>query len=284
MVTPPGEDPAIFKFYGYRPYLLAWKDARDVRSYPWIATRLGCTQALVHGVMSGKKPITPKRVEDWIRVLKLPPGDEQEYFRLLVQAEHAPFARDREYAEVQLQRLRRKHGAERILPGDLWLFDEWYFLAIYELARCNGFRAEAAWVARTLSPPIAIKAAADALDLLFERGLLVRSPSGEVTPRSVDLILEPGADPELYRTCMAAYHRWWVERAPAAIAEFPSSLRDYRALTLSVPAARYPEVVAMLRACQADILALCENEGERGDRVYIANLQLFPLSEDTRGG
>ena len=69
-----------------------------------------------------------------------------------------------------------------------------------------------------------------------------------------------------------------LDRAREAISSFEPEERHLGGLTLAVPEDLVGRLKAEISAFEERILALCDAEVERTERVYQLNLQLFPLS------
>lgn len=277
--------PSVFQFDTARAFLLKWKEEDPVRSYPWIGKRLGRVAGYAHRLFETRPGRRPARLAPYVpklaAMIHLSPH-EAEYLRLLVLGEEAPTEAERLRAVREAAAMRRPAEAGGVRPDDLPVLDHWYYYAIYELVQLPAARPDAEWLARTLWPSIDPAEAQRALDFLVERGHLVWE-DGRLRGKHRDLHIEPGADPELYRDRMRAWHLWFVERARGAMLEIPTTERDFRALTVKVPSERYAEAIRLLHDCQNQILSLCEHDHAEPDSVYLLNMQFFPVTRRVRG-
>jgi uncharacterized protein (TIGR02147 family) len=106
--------------------------------------------------------------------------DESAYFAELVDFDQADTPGERQDAYDRMAAMTRFRNARRI-RGELFAYlEHWYLPAIREMAALPSFRAEPTWIAEHLVPTISPEEAAEALEILFELGLLIPGKEGAV--------------------------------------------------------------------------------------------------------
>src|SRR5688500_6819670 len=105
----PRTDPSmidIFVYADFRKYLEDWFEARKKAnrrfSHRAFARRFGSTDPrLLNNVIRGRRPLTPERTEEFVRVLGLE-GEAADCFRLLVRFGQAQDSAERERALAEI--------------------------------------------------------------------------------------------------------------------------------------------------------------------------------------
>ena len=147
-----------------------------------------------------------------------------------------------------------------------------------ELAQRADFVADPAWVARQMQPRITPAQARDALETLFELGMLVEE-EGRVRPADVSV-----ATPhEVAGLAAHNYHQQMLDRARDAIEGADPEERHMLGITVAIPASLVPTLKAELDAVQERLLHLCDEHATEAERVYQLGLHLFPLSVPSGG-
>lgn len=272
-----GRLPEVFAYLSYRRYLSDWYDARksaDVRfSHRLFARRAGAASpSLLREVISGKRNLSPERVDGFVAALGLSSASAA-FFRDLVTLDQAPSEGERNGAWQRIAAHRRFREARPIEGAAFAYLSSWFVPAIRELALRSDFRAEPDWIVRTLEPRITAAQAREALGILGTLQMLVeRDGRIEVADRSL-------ATPhQLQGLAANNYHRQMLERAIGAIEGAPAAERHLAGVTVAVPEALVPALKAELDRFQERLLHLCDDHAERAERVYQIELCLIPLS------
>ncbi|MFT5586693.1 MAG: hypothetical protein ACI9VR_004292, partial [Cognaticolwellia sp.] len=173
-----GPDLDVTTFLDYRKYLAAWFDAQkaaDSRySHRLFARKAGVrSPSLLKEVIAGRRNLTPVTVEGFLLALRLS-GEDVDFFRDLVQLDQATTHAEKNTAWTQVAACRRFREARRAEVDFFRYLSTWYYPAIREMALCKAFQADAEWLAERLVPSIRTDQAQEALDTLFDMGMLVR--------------------------------------------------------------------------------------------------------------
>ncbi|HEX6245822.1 MAG TPA: TIGR02147 family protein [Polyangiales bacterium] len=270
----------IYGFLDYRALLGALYAHKKQHEYGFshraFSRRAGLKSVnLLKLVMDGQRNLSPAVAEHFAAALGLR-GPAAEYFCELVRFNQARSARDRASAHERLSKLRPERALRMLDEQHAAYCAQWYIPAIRELAARADFRADAAWIGRTLRPKVSKARVEKALKVLLGLGLLAPDATG--VPRPVDPLLSTGFSPLGHH--IAGYHRAMLERASEAIDLFPSTEREFGALTLCVDPALLPEIKQRLQKFRHELMRFAESQGERTQLLQI-NMQLFPLSHPT---
>jgi uncharacterized protein (TIGR02147 family) len=284
-----GQEPDLYTYLSYRAYLGDWYAARkeaDARfSHRLFARRAGVSSpSLLNEVIGGRRNLTPRTAEGFVLALGLD-DDGAAFFSALVQLEQAETDEERNEAWERVASSRRFRTARPIEGATVRYLSNWYYPAIRELAFCAGFVEDPEWIRRQLNPPITASQAREALDALFDLGLLVRDGS-TVRPADVSLVTPH----EVAGLAVHNYHQQMLQRARDCIESAPPAERHLLGLTVAIPHALVGQLKRELDAFQERVLHLCDQAlsesggspvaGPPADRVVQIHLCLVPL---TRG-
>jgi uncharacterized protein (TIGR02147 family) len=269
--------PDIFGFIDYRAYLKAYYEAGKantrVISFRYLAKRAGFSSpSYLRHVMQGERSLGVESVEKLVEALALGEA-EGRYFRDLVAFGQAEGAEARTVAFERVASHRRFRQARRIEGGLFRYLSRWYYPAIREMSALPDFEADAVKVAGRLLPPIKVQEAREALETLFELGLLVRGEDGRVVRAEPTLSTEH----EVRNLGIGNYHRQMLERAAASIELCAREHRDLAAMTVCVSLETVTELKKRVHEFRERLLELCDSDPEP-QVVFQINTQLFPLS------
>lgn len=273
--------PNVFAYLDFRAYLRDWFDAKK-QANPRFSHRLFARRAgqkspsvLLHAI-DGTRNLSPAVAEGFVRAIGLEP-EESSFFLALVRLQCAEDGDSRDRAMAQVQATRRFREARRIDAGSLEYLSRWYYPAIRELASCSGFRADPAWIATTLRPPIREQDAREALKLLEVLGLLRRDADGTLRPTDASVVTPH----EVAGMAARQYHVAMIDRAREAL-EIPHQDRHLLGITVSIPAKLVPKLKRELDELQERLLDLCDAASDDHTVVVQVNLQMIPLSRSTQ--
>ena len=279
---PPPDRPDVFDFLDHRAYLRAWfewkKSVNRRFSHRMFARMAGQkSPSLAHLVMKGERNLTDRTSPAFCKAMGLD-AEETRYFDALVRFDASTDPDERNALWAKVVAHKRFQAAHHIDGRAFDYLSHWYVPAIRELAGCEGFRADPAWIARTLRPRITAAQARDALDTLRELGMLVEE-DGRWVPRD-DTVVTPHE--VVVGLAVYNYHQGMIARASEAIQGSRPAERHMGALTVAVPMALVPQLKSEIAAFQERLLDLCDSREASADRVYQVNLHLFPLSDPTQ--
>jgi len=274
--------PEVFRYLSFRRFLADWfraqKAANRRYSHRLFARRAGVrSPSLLNEVIAGRRNLTPKTTEGFIRALSLN-NAEAAFFTDLVQLDQAKTAAEKNDALDRVAASQRFRTARPISGAMVRYLSNWYYPALRELAHREGFVADPEWVGRQLEPPITPAQARDALETLFELGMLVEE-GGRVVPAEVSV-----ATPHEVAGLIAHnYHNQMLDRARDAIEGVDPEERHLLGVTVAIPESLVAQLKAELDEFQERLLHLCDQHVAEAERVYQLNLHLFPLSKPPGG-
>lgn len=273
--------PEIYAYTNYRAYLKDWFESRKGKpSVRQAATRVGCSPALLSAVQGGTRDIHPPHTEK-LASLVTEDGEGQSYFLALVDYEQGDtLARKRE-ALRRVMAMRRFRTGRRLVDSTWDIFAQWYVPAIAELARCEGFREDAAWIASVMRPQITAAQAAEALVLLQEGGFLARAEDGRLRPTDAVFRTDHEVD-RVERIAVGEWHRHLLDRAREALDTLPGPERHFASASLPMSAELLKELKTVISAFMEDVTSRTTGHASERDRVYQICVQLFPVSGSTR--
>lgn len=267
----------VFTYDDYRTllgdYYVKKKEAQPYFSYRAFARRTGFRAPNhLQRVIHGDRNLSSEAAVRYARAMGLD-AEEQGYFCLLVERQHATEEEDISRLTGKLLAMRRYHGARRLDEAYAEYHSRWYIPAIFEMLGLRDFVADPRWIAPRMRPPIAEEEAARALAVLEELHL-VEKHEGRLIP--VDPVLTTGD--EARRRAIADYHKTMIESAKASIDLVPSDERDISALTMCMSQGGLERLKSRIQEFRKELLSLSTDEND-GEEVVQLNMQLFPLTQ-----
>lgn len=273
-----GIGPELYSYLSYRDFLRDWfasRKAADRRfSHRLFARRAGvASPSLLKEVIEGRRNLTATTLEGFVKAVDLS-REDAEFFADLVALDQADTNEERQAAWDRVASCRRFRTARPIEGASMRYLSTWTHPAIRELALCDGFQADAHWIAGRMFPRITPEQAQEALDTLFELGLLVRTAQG-VSAADVSL-----ATPhQLAGLGASTYHREMLQRAIDSVDTAPKHNRHLLGVTVAIPRSLVPVLKQELDAVQERLLHLCDESVDHAEEVYQVHLSLVPLSD-----
>jgi uncharacterized protein (TIGR02147 family) len=273
--------PDVHSYLDYRAFLADWfkakKEAQSRFSHRGFARRIGQkSPSIVVDVIAGRRNLTSELAAAFASAMKLGKADTR-FFLLLVSLDRAGTPDEKSSIWTEITASQRFQAAHKLEGESFRYLSDWSYPAIRELARRPDFRADPAWIAETLRPPISRKKAASALEALFDLGMLVEGSRGEIV-QADGAIVTPR---EVLGLAVDNYHSGMLERAIAGIRDFKAAERHYTGVTVCIPSSSVPEIKAEINRFAERLLELCDGAEGTPERVYQLHLLAFPLSSDS---
>lgn len=293
VASPPGEaapsvlawtDPGAGGALSYLAAWLAWRQRQDP-SYGYARFAAECGQpdrAILWKVLHHKQRLTPLRARAFARGDGLPdhPGlgldaDETEILALLTARDRAEDAFGRALLQRQIDEFKVLSAASVLPLRRARLLSGWAPYAIHELALCDGFRPDPAWIAEALQGHVTPSEAEQALGMLFAAHMLEALPEG-LRPTAERWQLDRPAQAVAPEGTLLRYHRAMADQEARAVR---ASLSGEVATPLLVGQVVVPaadgEVFRRLEALFERLQGLCATPGPR-DRVVQVCLHGWP--------
>ena len=191
-----------------------------------------------------------------------------------VVAAHGRSKVEREKAHAVLESIKDEHSFDEIALDSFRIIADWYHFAILELTEVEGFKSNAAWIAKRLG--ISRKIAKESIERLFDTGLLAKKDSGEWY-QTEEILATPTGIPSGE---IKKHHRQIQAKAEDALINTPINKRDFSAMTLAVSESQLEEIQKDIKEFRRK-LAKKINLADKKDSVYCLSIQFFPL--DSKG-
>jgi uncharacterized protein (TIGR02147 family) len=272
----------IFEYLDYRQYLRAvFNDKKKEKprfSHRSLMQKLSL-RAPGHMlfVMQGKRRLTEDIALRLAAYLKLNKREEA-YLLCLVRYTNAMTPAEKQYSFEEMLSLRHRASA-KVSPGSYRFYEKWYHSAIRASLDVAPFSGNYEALAASLCPPITATEARQAVDLLFDLGMVKKDENGFVHP--VDSSISTG---DTWQS--ATVHnlqRKFIDLARESLDRVDKDDRDISNLTVTVSAETYDIIKKKVRDLRTQIMDMACAE-QMPDRVLQVNVQLFPLQKKNNGG
>jgi len=271
---------SIFEYTDYRQYLSAYyreKKAENSNfSHRYIAMKVGLkSSGHFAQILTGRVNISTGLISSFSEFLKLK-KKESEYFEQMVLFSHAKTHNARKRYLERMLKLRGKKPA-LLDAAQYEFFSKWYYTAVREVIGMIDFSGDYQELTKLVQPRIKLTEARESIALLEKLRLIQKDEKGIY--RKVDSILSTG-----YEVTSVALENFQIDmmgRAGEAIDRFPREERSLSTLTVGVSQKEYDEIIEELRAFRRRVLDIASG-GDKAERIYQFNFQIFPLSESMK--
>lgn len=271
--------PDLFKYLDHRRYLKDYyREQKEKRgstfSFRTFARAAGLSSPnFLKLVMDGKRNLGPDGIERFGKALKLN-KEETAYFENLVHFNQASTDDERNEWYKRLSTSKKYREIREIEKDYFVYFSHWYYAAVRELVLLPDFKEDPDWIARHLFPPITVREAKTAVELLLKMGFVKRDKSG----RLVQVERNITTAREVQSLAISNFHRQMILRASESIERTPPEKRDVSSLTLALSKEKFTEAKRRIQEFRRELNVLLSEEG-KSEAVYQVNFQIFNLSE-----
>ncbi|NLL15116.1 MAG: TIGR02147 family protein [Fibrobacter sp.] len=259
-----------------RDFLCEKKKKNSSYSSRCAAKKCGVQSGTFTRILNGTRGIGPSVLPKFIDWLGLR-HREAEYFQLLVKFHNASTDSDKEnlYKEILSFRQQMKH----CIPEDKFhIFEQWYYIALYELIKIMPEYSTPQKLGAFLEPPVNETKTLQALEILEKAGLIKRTGNGYT---SVGKFLSTGDKWE-----SVAIHAFQVkmgELGASALNRFSKNERDISTLSVTLSRENFQKVTEIIRDAREKIREI-EALESKPENVYQINFQVFPLTRRPERG
>lgn len=267
-------EPAVYDHTDYRTFVRAWLAAHPKRSQSWLAKQIGVGPAMMSMVLSGERDLGLHLGRTLGSTLGLE-DDDLTYFDALVRAAHGPTLAIRRAALHHVRAARDFVQLRQPSPEQFSWFGSWIHLAILGLARFDGFRPEATWIARRLWPEVDEDVVKVALVDLLRAGVLTEA---EGAWRVDQRPLGTGRRIHDRELSVAArrLHLDQLDHAALALETFGADERFTASVSIAISRDQLPDLIAALHRFHLEVIEpFREGPPEQLVEVVVA---LFPRS------
>jgi uncharacterized protein (TIGR02147 family) len=176
---------------------------------------------------------------------------------------------------------RRKTLASELSRDEMEFFGKWYHSVIRELAASEEFSPDPKWICQQLRPRITVEQAKHSLELQLRLGYLQFDENLQrvIIPQSHIRVPEGVTNLAIHK-----FHQEMLQLSERSLSEIEAYERDLSAVTLHLNGEQINAVKEILREARKKIVALSEGLNcSDGAAVFQLNMQLFPVSEFSRG-
>ena len=268
---------SIFDYLDYREFLrdfyLEQKRKHSYFTFRFIAQKTDIDPAHIARVFQLKRHLSEKSLSSFIHLCKFG-EEEKKYFDRLVAFNTA---RTERQARQAFEALLSLSGVKtNVLKPDQYVFyTKWYYTAVRALIAMRSFKIkDSAAIARMLSPPVSVKEAREALQLLLKLGIVYADPDGIL--HSSDIHITSG---KKWRSlAVKTFQAETIRLAGESLDRHPKEVRDISTVTIGIKRDRMVEMRERIADFRKSIMHLAEEDQEPDD-VFQLNIQLFPLTD-----
>jgi hypothetical protein len=164
-------------------------------------------------------------------------------------------------------------AAHIISPEQYEFYDKWYSAAVRDILSLYPFEGNYRELAQLVDPPLSVREARSAIELLERLGLIRRGSRG-VYMQANPIVR---AQAQGYDVALARFAMGMMDRARDALDRLPKSERSISWVGFSVSRETYERMQEEILAFRSRMLKLAEQD-PNPDRAYHFNMQLFPVS------
>jgi uncharacterized protein (TIGR02147 family) len=269
----------IFTYSDYRRLI---KDAIEEKrkknpqySYRCAANRMGISSGSLARVLNGTRHPGSGLMHKLTLYLGLKKR-ETEYFSLLAGFESIKDEGKRRACYLKILKMRAERN-KPVSKEHYRFFEQWYYVALFELLRTGNYTGNNAAFGSMLIPPVSESKTRKALELLKRLGYIQESKDGRAC--AAHPFLTTGETWE-----SVAIHAFQVAMSNLGVRALdiiPKEERDFSTLTMALSKEAFEKVRDVMKKARMEISAI-ERDCTTPDRVYQINFQSFPLSLDPK--
>ena len=215
-------------------------------------------------------------IEKFAKALKFE-EKEAAYFKYLVLFDQAKTAKEKQEYYVSLRSMENIKSEKALSPDQYDYFGNWYIPILRELVTMVDFRNDYALMARLIQPCIKPREAKKAVELLLRLQLIRQKSDGTYEQTDTAITAPSGVGPLAIRQ----FNKTMLSHAIGAIDTLPKTERNIFGITFGISPTMYDIICAEMAAFKDRIVTLV-NRDQQSSRVFQLNLQLFPMSADTK--
>ncbi|MBN8536451.1 MAG: TIGR02147 family protein [Deltaproteobacteria bacterium] len=224
-------------------------------------------------VLNGKRRLSEKALQKLLIHLKLNPT-ERKFLTLLHTVGETESALLRVEALSEMAKIASfKKSNQKEFDTHRYL-TKWFFVAIREMVLLPDFCNDPIWIQERLRGRISLKEAAEAMEFLEERKLIVKDQNGKYVLPSVDLSCKEG----VYKISLGEFHRQVLEMAHRSIHEVPRDKRYILGRTVAISKKEFLKAKEIFDEALKQIEQLGKTS-DNNQEVYHFELVTFPMTE-----
>lgn len=238
-----------------------------------VAIASGVSESYLSMVISGQRRLSLEQLNKIVPALELE-RSEASYLSWLITVADADSPDEQLAALKKIQRFRRYRNLNPLEIETYRYLQNWYHVAIRELAQLPDFRLDPKWIQRSLRYKVSLTEVKQAVAFLIEFGFLSVDQEGKFIRPEKSIACKTG----VLKPALARFHGEMLQLAAASLTEVPSEERNISAFTGALPADKMVEAQRILEEARAKIVALAGDSEGSADTVYHFGFLAFPLS------
>lgn len=273
--------PDIFTYIDYRTYLRDLFEEQKTKSpyfsFRSLSQKVGIkSSGFISMVLQGKRSISDNLAIRLAKALQLT-KKEIEYFRTMVQFSQAEIHEQRALHLEKLITL-QKNPIRKLTQDQYEFYERWYYSAIRELVAITPISDDYERIAKLVRPAIKPQEAQQALEVLSRLGLVDKDAAGVY--KRTDSVITSGIS-QIQSCAIQQFQRSSLELAKTAMDRFSKNERELSTITMSIDEQSYELIRDKLARLRQEIMEIARSVANPR-RVYQLNMQIFPLSNDTK--
>ncbi len=267
----------IFDYTDYQKFLMDFyeteKSMDGTFSYRVFAAAVDMDASLLLKIMQGKRHISSKSIENFIRFFNFKDG-KSEYFReLIAYAKAKTDPQIRSHFE-KLQKM-RPLACRELTEAQYRYFQNWQYPLVRSALDVFVYHGEedAAALGESCIPKLTATQVTTAVEALVQLGF-VRKHRGRYVPAEAHIKTQE----RWLSASISDYQQNIVELAKQSVVNIPKDLRDISTLTMALDSKQLDGIRKILAETRKSIVKIVNSmPSDECDSVYQLNFQLFPM-------
>lgn len=266
----------IFEYLDYRDYLREFYEEKKAEnpffSYKLFGRMVDIDQSYLAKVLVKVRHIAEKSIKKFIGYFKFS-RQEGEYFETLV---HFIKAKSDKESKLFFEKLLSFKDIKRniLTENQYKYYKKWYYSAIRSLLQFYDFQGNYNKLAEQLRPPISVKEAKQAINLLERLQLIKRDTNGRY--ELVDKAITTGK--EWQSLAIQSFQEETIEMARESLARHKKELRDISTITMNMGPEDLQRLKELIQQFRNTVIRYVNNNASP-ESVYQMNIQLYPLTK-----
>lgn len=202
-------------------------------------------------------------------------GDEARYFENLVKMNQATSIEEKDFYFREISKIIKQRFSKTVITTQYRMFTHWYYVAILELVRLDGFKNDPVWISKKLMQKVPLKKIEKAIDDLVELGFLKKRDDGTLE-RFDKMISTPD---EVKSVMLFNFQHQMIDIGKEALNREKESDRDFSTLTIALSESNFKRLKNMVQEFRKKVHSELETDGNDKTTVAHMNVQLFQLTK-----
>lgn len=276
----------VLSVYGYtdytkylRDFYKSRKSGRRGYSYRMFSRDAGfASPNILKLVMEGQRKIGKASIEKFIKGLGLQ-GTMAEYFRTLVQLQHAASVEEKRQLMQVLIRLTPHHKKRFLNPASLEYLSHWIYPVLREMVGLQSFSDDPHWIARRLIGRVSVAEISKALQFLKKNGFIVKGEDGLYRLQDAMVL----SSDEVRSLAVRQFHQVILQQSREMLEDLDMTEREFGSLIIKLPEQSLDELKHKLKAFRKELHAWAlEQQADTINQIVQINFQMYPQMRKAR--